>query len=163
MPGVVECLRRLREAGYLLACATNQPAAAKGQTTLSVLQGIHKRILDLLGEAGVYLDTYRICFHHPEGADPGLTRRCQCRKPSPGMLQSLTRALRLDLPVSWMVGDTDSDIEAGRSAGFNTILVLNPGSAHKRAGSTSPDVAVNSILEVAPAILTSREAARQPQ
>ncbi len=149
--GVIRQLLRLRTAGYLLACVTNQPAAAKGEISLSELDAVHQRVLDLLLEGGVALDAQRMCRHHPDFSGP-LGGPCKCRKPAPGMIYEVVSELAADLSQSWMIGDTDADVVAGRSAGIYTILVMAGGSEHKRGRScpdgTAPDLgaAVDIIL-----------------
>ena len=141
--GVTRQLTRLRTAGYLLGCVTNQPAAAKGEVSLAELDAVHQRVLDLLSGGGVVLDAQRMCRHHPDGSGP-LGVRCDCRKPAPGMISSVVSELRADLSRSWIIGDTDADVVAGQAAGVHTILVMAAGSEHKRGGScpdqTAPDL-----------------------
>jgi len=138
-PSAVRGLRLLRAAGFALCVASNQPSAAKGFTTLAQLDAVEERARTLLSSRGVTLDAWRRCPHHPEGTVPELAIRCQCRKPAPGMILDMARTLDVELGESWMIGDSDTDIEAGRSAGCRTVLVTNPGSAHRRPGLSSPD------------------------
>jgi D-glycero-D-manno-heptose 1,7-bisphosphate phosphatase len=78
VPGAVAGLKRLRDAGYALVLASNQPSAAKGQTTLEQLHAVHERVAALLRTAGVQLDGAYYCHHHPDYTGP-----CECRKPAP--------------------------------------------------------------------------------
>ncbi len=153
LPGVPAALRRLAGAGWALACVTNQPAAAKGKAPVEQLRAVHEHVLALLRREGVVLGVSRICWHHPEGAVPALTMRCDCRKPAPGMLLSAAAELGADVAASWMIGDTDADVQAGRTAGARTVLIEYPGSAHKRTGGQAPTFwaedltgAVNNLL-----------------
>ena len=81
----------------------------------------------MLGEKGAYLDRLYVCPHHPdrgfEGEVPELKIECNCRKPSTGLIDKAVHELSIDRGKSWMIGDTTSDIEAGRRAGLKTILV----------------------------------------
>ena len=147
LPGAAEAAGRLASAGYALVCVTNQPAAAKGKTTLEGLRAVHERVVELLAREGVELAASYLCPHHPEGVVPELSGRCDCRKPAPGMLLDAAESLGLDLATSWMFGDTDSDVRAGRSAGCRTVLIGYPGSAHKRLGSVSPDLLAASLAD----------------
>jgi histidinol-phosphate phosphatase family protein len=131
-PGAAAAARALAGAGYALVCVSNQPAAAKGKTTVPELQVVHERVLELLAREGVRLDASYLCHHHPQGRVPELSGPCACRKPAPGMLLAAARDLGLRLGASWMVGDTDADMAAGGAAGCRTVLVEYPGSAHKR-------------------------------
>jgi D-glycero-D-manno-heptose 1,7-bisphosphate phosphatase len=145
VPGAADGLRRLREAGFALVGVSNQPSAAKGTISLDELERIQARVLELLEVERVVPDGFYICFHHPYGSVPGLSGVCDCRKPAPGLLIRAGAELEIELTQSWLVGDTDADIEAGRAAGCRTILVDHPGSAHKRGGVVSPDARVSDL------------------
>lgn len=138
--GAAGAALRLGLAGYILVCVTNQPAAAKGEVTLAQLLAVHRRVLELLCAQDVCLRASRLCVHHPAGVVDRLTTRCDCRKPSPGMLLEAADTFGIDLERSWMVGDTDADVLAGKAAGCRTLLVGNPGSAHKRFGEVEADL-----------------------
>ncbi len=118
-------------------CVSNQPAAAKGVVTVEQLLAVHRRVVELLALQGAALAGCRLCLHHPEGVVPELSGPCACRKPAPGMLLDAARALGIELGISWMVGDTDADVQAGRAAGCGTLLIEYAGSAHKRSSRSS--------------------------
>jgi D-glycero-D-manno-heptose 1,7-bisphosphate phosphatase len=141
-------LRLLRELGASLVMVSNQPSAAKGTCSTEALAAVHEAMRRRLADEGLGLDDYRYCFHHPEGSDPALARACACRKPEAGMLLEAAEALEVDLERSWMIGDSDADIEAGRRAGCRTILVEHPGSAHRR-GDAAPDACAADLLAAA--------------
>jgi histidinol-phosphate phosphatase family protein len=101
---------------------------------------VHERVIELLALEGVRLVVSLLCLHHPDGVVDELSGPCACRKPAPGMLLDAADAYGLDLGASWMLGDTDADVEAGQAAGCRTVLIEYPGSAHKRSGQTSPDL-----------------------
>ena len=122
IPGATAAIRQLREAGYVVVGVSNQPAAAKGLVEFDILEAVQARVLELLEKDGARPDSFRLCFHHPAGVVPGLTSQCACRKPAPGMLRDAAAELGLDLDASWMVGDTDTDVDAGEAAGCRTIL-----------------------------------------
>lgn len=129
LPGAVEGMRRLAGAGFTLAIATNQPGAAKGQIPRAAIERTNAALLVRLREAGVPVAAIEVCLHHPEGGpggDPALVGPCACRKPAPGLLTRLLRALDLDAAASWVIGDTPSDIVAARAAGMRAALVFDP-------------------------------------
>ncbi len=140
LPGVAGAARALADAGFALVCVSNQPAAAKGTATVESLIEVHQRLLALLESEGVVFDAWRLCLHHPEGVVQELSGRCSCRKPAPGMLLDAAQALEIHRTCSWTLGDTDTDVEAGRAAGTRTALIAYPGSSHKRNGGASPDL-----------------------
>jgi D-glycero-D-manno-heptose 1,7-bisphosphate phosphatase len=156
--GAAAAAGRLRAAGYLLAVVSNQPAAAKGAVPVERLYDVHRHALDLLAAEGVCVDAWRLCLHHPDGVVPSLSGSCDCRKPAPGMLLDAGRELGADMASSWMVGDTDADVEAGRAAGCRTVLIDNSGSAHKRSTVAAPDLRAADLKDVA--ALLSRAGAR---
>lgn len=149
-------LRLLGGAGWRLVGVSNQPAAAKGTISLDELHAIQARVVALLAAEDVRFDDFRLCLHHPEGTVPELSGPCDCRKPAPGMLLDAARGLGIDLARSWMVGDTDGDVEAGRAAGCRTILVEHPDSAHKRTAQLRPDAVVTDLTAAARIILGAK-------
>jgi D-glycero-D-manno-heptose 1,7-bisphosphate phosphatase len=160
LPGAVEGLKALREEGFALVVVSNQPAAAKGTATLAALAGVHEQLEGLLGEHGIRLDSYRYCYHHPEGSDSQLGRVCACRKPAPGMIIETATELGFALASSWLVGDADRDVEAGRRAGCRTILIENPASQHRRSSRIEADAVAGSLAEAA--VIISRFAGNLP-
>jgi D-glycero-D-manno-heptose 1,7-bisphosphate phosphatase len=137
--GAAGAVRELSAGGYLVVGVSNQPAAAKGVVDLARLESVQARVLELLERDGARFDGFEICFHHPAGTVAELTRECDCRKPAPGMLLAAAASLGIDLGASWLVGDSDVDVEAGKAAGCRTVLIENPASAHRRAGGSEPD------------------------
>jgi D-glycero-D-manno-heptose 1,7-bisphosphate phosphatase len=158
LPGAGAALRRLHEAGFLVVGVSNQPAAAKGKVTLAELEGVQARVLGLLAEEGFVPEAFELCFHHPDGVVPELSGPCDCRKPAPGMLLAAAERLKIDLDHSWLIGDTDTDVEAGAAAGVHTVLVATPGSAHKR-GSSTPDEVVADLAAAVERVLRSHPTA----
>ena len=129
LPGAAEAIKKINASGYLAILVTNQPVIARGEVTVPQLQEIHNKLETLLGREGAYLDAIYYCPHHPdrgfEGEIPELKFDCDCRKPKPGMLLRAAKDYNIDLSQSWMVGDSVSDIKAGKSAGCRTALVEN--------------------------------------
>lgn len=134
LPGAAEAIRRINESGYLAIVVTNQPVIARGEVTVDELDIIHNKMETLLGEQGVYLDAIYYCPHHPDkgyiGEIAELKIDCDCRKPKPGMLLKAAKDLNIDLKQSWMIGDTERDIQTGQKAGCSTILLSNCGEAN---------------------------------
>ncbi|MFO0660028.1 MAG: HAD-IIIA family hydrolase [Polyangiaceae bacterium] len=170
LPGVIEALRLARAHGFLLAIATNQPGVAKGHFGVEAVQRTNQALLDLLSKEGVSIDAVEVCLHHPEAhprGDASLQIVCSCRKPKPGLLNSIIDRCSLDRVESWMIGDTSGDIDAGRAAGLSTGLVFAPGRCEfcpVRTGCDSngagvvPTVVKPSLLEIVRTIMAAREA-----
>jgi D-glycero-D-manno-heptose 1,7-bisphosphate phosphatase len=124
--GAVPALRTLLSLDFELFVVSNQPSYAKGKVDLEVLQAIAVAVREQFHESGVtFRDTF-YCFHHPQGIVPGYSGSCDCRKPSPYFLLQAAASHDLDLSRSWVVGDRDSDIACGLSAGCRTILIQHP-------------------------------------
>lgn len=127
LPGVADAIRKINASGYLAIVVTNQPVIARGEVTREDLQEIHKKMETLLGNEGAYLDAIYYCPHHPhkgyEGEVPELKIECECRKPKPGMLLKAAEDFNIDLNLSWMIGDGENDIKAGKEAGCKTALI----------------------------------------
>lgn len=127
IPGVVEAIRKINLSGHLAIVVTNQPVIARGEITFAALQEIHNKMETLLGQQGAFIDKIYFCPHHPhkgyKGEIPKLKKICDCRKPKPGMILQAVKDLNIDLNQSWMVGDGENDIKAGKSAGCKTVLI----------------------------------------
>ena len=127
LPGAAEAIRKINASGYLAIVVTNQPVIARGEVTVEQLDEIHDKLETLLGQEGAYLDAIYYCPHHPDKGFPGeipeLKIDCDCRKPKPGMLLKAAEDFNIDLTQSWMIGDDERDMEAGRAAGCQTVLV----------------------------------------
>jgi D-glycero-D-manno-heptose 1,7-bisphosphate phosphatase len=126
LPGVPEGLSALRDAGFRLCIATNQPAPAKGQYSVEAVTRTNQALVVELEKLGIEIAALEVCVHHPTGGpggDPTLVGPCRCRKPAPGMLERAMKRASLDPTRTWMVGDSRADLEAGRAAGVRVGLV----------------------------------------
>jgi D-glycero-D-manno-heptose 1,7-bisphosphate phosphatase len=119
MPGVLEGLNVLKCAGYRFAIASNQPGPAKGQISAHAVMRTNQALADMLGAKGFAIDKIVVCMHHPSVSE------CDCRKPKPGMLLEIARDLGVDPARCWHVGDTTTDVLAGRAANMRTALVFD--------------------------------------
>jgi D-glycero-D-manno-heptose 1,7-bisphosphate phosphatase len=151
-PGVLESLQVLNNSGFELFLVSNQPDYAKGKTTLENIRAVHGELERILREAGLNFKEYYYCYHHPRGIVPEFSFDCECRKPKPYFLLKAARDYGIDLGNSWMVGDRDSDIGCGKSAGLRTILVENVQSSMYR-GSGNPDFKVANLKIAAQIII----------
>lgn len=125
--GVADAIKAINNSGYLAIVVTNQPVIARGEVTLRQLEEIHNKMETLLGLEGGYIDAIYYCPHHPhkgyEGEIPELKFDCDCRKPKPGMLIRAAEDFNIDLSKSWMIGDSENDIQCGINAGCKTALI----------------------------------------
>lgn len=125
--GVTDAIKKINESEYLAIVVTNQPVIARGEVTYEELNAIHNKMETLLGKEGAYLDAIYYCPHHPhkgyDGEIPELKIECNCRKPKPGMLIRAAEEFNIDLSKSWMIGDGENDVAAGKVAGCQTIRI----------------------------------------
>ena len=119
--GSSEAIKKINQSCYLAIVVTNQPVIARGEVTWEELNEIHKKMETLLGKDGAYIDGIYICPHHPdkgfEGERPEYKIDCDCRKPKPGLLLQAAKDFNIDLSGSYMIGDSQRDVEAGENAG----------------------------------------------
>ena len=116
LEGAGEALRAMKELGFKLVLITNQSGVGRGYFPESMVHAQHAKLGQLLAEFGVAFDAIRFCPHRP-------TDGCECRKPRPGMLLDAGRELGTDYERSWMIGNSESDMAAGRAAGCRTIQI----------------------------------------
>ncbi len=124
---VVSTLLSVQKMGFLIFIVTNQPAAAKGKVSLSSIYDLNTWMIQDLKTKGVFVEAVNVCPHHPTGNQrskvPFLIRKCKCRKPEVGLITDLLEVYHIDRENSYMVGDSYTDIIAGRKAGLRTILI----------------------------------------
>ena len=142
LPGAAKAIAALNRKGYLTVLVTNQPVIAKGMCTQAQLRTVHDRLETLLGKEGAYLDAIYFCPHHPEkgfaGERPEYKIPCTCRKPSPGMLLQAAEDLHISLCESFMIGDSDRDVQAGRRAGCTPVLLHSSADLYAFTASLPP-------------------------
>jgi D-glycero-D-manno-heptose 1,7-bisphosphate phosphatase len=116
IPGSLEAIARLNQAGYRVAVATNQSGLARGYFDLDTLNSMHGKLRRALAAVGGHIEMIAFC---PHGPDDG----CSCRKPLPGLLQEIGARLGQDLTGVPAVGDSLRDLEAAQAVGATPILV----------------------------------------
>jgi D-glycero-D-manno-heptose 1,7-bisphosphate phosphatase len=120
LDGFVDALRVVRRHGWDAVIVTNQRGVALGVMSMEEVDRIHAGLKQVLDERhGLSVLDIRVC---PHGKDA-----CLCRKPQPGMILDAARLHGIDLAASWMAGDSESDVEAGRRAGCRTIRICAAG------------------------------------
>lgn len=136
VPGSIDAMRQLHQAGYALVVVTNQSGLARGMYTEAQYQQLTTTLREHLSRQGVPLAAVYHCPHHPKGTVAALAIDCDCRKPAPGMLLRAAQELGLSLADSLMVGDKAGDAQAARAAGVGTVMLVHSGhalSAHDTA------------------------------
>jgi D-glycero-D-manno-heptose 1,7-bisphosphate phosphatase len=153
LPGVVEAIRHLNEAGILVIVVSNQRGIAKGLYTANDVEDMHTRFQSLLNTYGAHIDRFYFCPHDKV--------ECDCRKPRPGMFEQARRDFpTLHAKTSVMIGDSHSDIEFGRQLGMLTIWIEG-NKAHPRPNdekaSGFADLRFASLSQAVAALLRSRQ------
>lgn len=133
-PQLGKAIREFRAAGYLVIIITNQPDVRYGHLTQSRWEKIHRAIMDEVEPDACYW-----CTH-------GRANRCGFRKPSPKMILTAAKDFGLDLKKSFMVGDTENDTIAGKTAGCKTILIRRPYNLHSDEANQNADHVASSLL-----------------
>lgn len=116
LPGAIEAIVRLSQAGWTVAVATNQSGVARGYYDLTTLEAMHTRLRELVAAQGGELGLIVHCIHGP---DEG----CACRKPKPGMLEQIAAYYGAALKGVWFVGDSSGDLTAANAVDCQPVLV----------------------------------------
>lgn len=117
IPGSLEAIARLNQAGYRVVVSTNQSGIARGLFNILTLNAIHQKLHTSAQQVGAHIDAVFFC---PHAAD----NNCDCRKPKPGMLQEIARRFGVSLKDVPAVGDSLRDLQAGFVVGCTPYLVL---------------------------------------
>lgn len=123
-PGVGEGTKILKDEGYKIIVITNQSGIARGYFTVEDLNNVHKKMEDEFARFGVKFDAIYYCPHHPD-------EKCMCRKPNTALFEQAIKEHNVDVSRSFMIGDKELDIIAGKKMGLKTILVPEK---HERQG-----------------------------
>jgi D-glycero-D-manno-heptose 1,7-bisphosphate phosphatase len=148
IPGSLEAIARLNQAGYRVVVASNQSGVGRGLFDMATLNAIHAKMHKLAYQAGGRIDAVFFC---PHAADS----KCACRKPKPGLFQEIGSRLHMDLKGVFAVGDALRDVEAALAVGAQPILVrTGKGIKTLEAGQLPSDVPVyDNLLQAAQAII----------
>jgi len=139
LPGAADAVQALKGAGFLTIVVTNQPYIGNGLVAPAVVEAMHTKLRER-----VPVDDIRMCPHRQ---DEG----CACRKPRPGMLLAAAKRWKIDLKNSYIVGDRNGDISAGKAAGCHTVLINRYYYEPRRA---EPDKNVRSLAAAVRFILS---------
>ena len=120
--GAPAAVRRFCEAGLEVFIVTNQGGVGLGMFSEQDLTRFHVHLGCEAERHGAKITDIAYCVHHPKATRPGFQTPCGCHKPEPGLLLSLAEKWRIDLAKSVMIGDKQSDVEAGRRAGCHSYL-----------------------------------------
>ncbi|MAH81032.1 MAG: hypothetical protein CMP39_05080 [Rickettsiales bacterium] len=122
LPNVVDAIKIFRQFGFLVIVITNQSVVARGRCTEENVEYIHNHINSILDKDGAAIDAFYFCPHHPDFQYKGVTH-CNCRKPEIGLFEQAVKRYNIDVSQSYFVGDKESDIQAGKKIGVQTVGV----------------------------------------
>lgn len=127
VPGSLLAMKQLNKIGYKIIIVTNQAGIAKGYFSEFEYQIFTKYLLDDLKKNGIEILKVYHCPHHPDAVVDKYQCSCICRKPNPGMLEKGIRTFNVDIKRSFLVGDKDTDILAGKAAGLMKCFLVESG------------------------------------
>jgi len=123
LPKVAEAIMILNRLDFKVLVVSNQPAMAKGKMAMKTFEEIRLKMKRELEKRGAYLDDEYYCLHHPSAKVAKYRASCDCRKPKPGLFLEAAKDFGLDLEKCYVVGDSLTDVKAGKAAGCRTILI----------------------------------------
>ena len=132
VPGAIEALRLLKDAGYLLIVVSNQSGVGRGYFSHDTVAVVQQRVEAVLAEEGIALDAFKYCPHAPDDG-------CACRKPKAGMILEAASEFDVDLDASATIGDRVRDAQAGVAAGCGLNIVIG-GVDDDAAFDSAPDI-----------------------
>ena len=147
LPGVIEAMRKLCEANYVLVIVTNQSGIGRGFYTEEDFHVLTERMCNELSRHGVSIAGVYFCPHLPDATLPHYRKTCDCRKPRPGLIYRALEELEIDLKRSAMVGDKDSDMQAAMAAGIPYRYQIISGEPYENC------TAVGDLLDACRALL----------
>jgi mannose-1-phosphate guanylyltransferase / phosphomannomutase len=128
IPGAADAIKLINQSGYLAIIITNQPVIARNLCSIDELNVIHNTMETLLGFERCFVDAIYFCPHHPDGGYPEERKEykveCDCRKPKPGLIFNASIEWNIELDKSYMIGDRNSDIDAGNNAGIKASFLI---------------------------------------
>ncbi len=145
LPGITEAIRTLNKKGIRVIVVSNQRGIALGRMTSDAVEAIHAQLQGFLKAGGAHIDAFYFCPHDKES--------CDCRKPKPGLFQQAAREFLTITPeTSVVIGDSLSDIEAGRNFGMAAVFILPSSEGRRPEWEAARDLADASFASLAEAI-----------
>ncbi len=154
LPGAVEGLRLLTEAGFCLAVITNQSGVARGYHSEEDVVAFHEEMNRRLAEHGARIDRFYYCPHHVDGEIPRYRRRCGCRKPGDALYRQTIADLGIDPLRSFAIGDKASDVEPAVALGATGVLICDADSQPASLVGAAGYGRASSLLDAVRLVLT---------
>lgn len=144
IPGSIDALVQLKQAGFTIAVATSQSGIGRGYYDIPTLNAMHAKLQNALAALGGYIDYFAICPHHPD-------EQCACRKPKPGLFYQVAHHFECDITGTTAIGDSERDLLAAQAAGASPIVVLT-GNGEKTREKLGKDTTVPVYQDLAAAV-----------
>lgn len=153
LPGVADAIVSLTNAGFTVIVVSNQRCVAKGLLAMADLRIIHEQTCKHFAALGATISAGYYCPHD-------LYPPCDCRKPSPGLLFTAAREHGIDLAASWMIGDSESDMVAGKKAGCRTARILEADEQAAESADIFADSLPKAVQQILGKVRSFNEVAR---
>ena len=127
IPKTIEAIKIFHELGYKVIVITNQSGVARGYYKEEDIENLHRYIDEVLTFKNTYIDAYYYCPHHPDGSVERYKIKCNCRKPSHGMIDQALVDFDIDLKQSVIVGDKEIDVQTGKNSGIGKCILVKSG------------------------------------
>ncbi len=150
LPRVIEAIQLINSSDYLAIVISNQSGIAKGLYQYVEVVEIHQKLNLHLSLHSAQIDAFYFCPHHPEGINQ-FAINCSCRKSKNGMILQAAEDWNLNLQESFLIGDSERDIIAGKKSGCKTFRVKSGHPIHE--SDFTPDFMVNDLYEAVQKIL----------
>jgi D,D-heptose 1,7-bisphosphate phosphatase len=147
LSGVAQTIKQLNKLGFLIIVVTNQPVVARGWLTEKEVDNIHNVLIKRLSQKDAKIDAIYYCPHHPNANLKKYRCHCQCRKPNIGLIKKAVEKFKINVKISFMIGDSTGDILAGKRAGLKTILVRTGYAGKDGKYDVKPDFAVKNLIK----------------
>lgn len=145
LPGALEAIAKLSQAGYTVVVATNQSGLGRGLYGMAALNAMHDKMLHQLKAVGGRVDAIFFCPHNPDSSLPE-EANCNCRKPLPGLFTQIAERYGVNLKGVPTVGDALRDLQAGHAAGCAVHLVRTGKSLYKTPDSLPTGTRIHADL-----------------
>ncbi len=149
--GAIDAIKLLNDNNFLVVVVSNQSGIARKMYGHDDVHLLHEWVSQELAKSDAWIDGYYYCPHHP---DFGAVRDCDCRKPKIGMFTKAAADLDIAFNQSWMIGDKIIDMDAGRSAGTSTIMVLTGHGTIEAKTASSDQLVVPDLLQAVRVLLS---------
>jgi D-glycero-D-manno-heptose 1,7-bisphosphate phosphatase len=146
LPGAARAIARLNRAGLPVILVTNQSGIGRGYFSESDFHRVQHRLVELLADAGAYLDGVYHCPHAPDLLPP-----CHCRKPKPGLFLTAAAEHQVDLRRSFLIGDRRRDVEPAQELGAKGFLI-DSGTPHQDSVAPPPGSVLATVPSLAAAV-----------